>query len=672
MGAELGGRFGWMSRLGSGVIAALAVSSGARGADLPVALPSRSATPVASLNWAGFYIGGHWGYGRGHSDVTASGTTGPDKALGSQFGGLQLGYNHFLASGLLLGVEGDLTFPSFLSGDDLVSIRSTAQGTLAEKIDYVGRLRGRIGYAFDRLLVYGTGGLAWSQARFVETSDLTGDEDKVLRQRAGWVLGAGAEYAIAPDWSAKLEYLYDRFGNVSANMPSGTHVASSFDTHTVRVGLNWHIDQGKGDTQAAGSFVQPAIAPENWNIHGQYTFVGQGYPSFRSPYEGANSLAGSKQFQNTMSATAYAGVRLWEGAEFYINPELMQGFGLNDVHGLAGFSNGEAQKSSFPVPRLNVARVFVRQTFGLGGEQETLSDGPNQLGGKQDISRITVTAGKFAVTDAFDGNAYANDPRTSFLNWNIYGGGSYDWTMDKLSWTWGAMVDFNQKDWAFRAGYFLLPRVANDNNFDTHVPDRGQYTAELELRYALFSQPGKLRLFGWLNHGTMGSYADALALSPTGPNYPDITLTRSIRTNYGFVANLEQAITADLGVFSRATWSPGLTEIIGWTDCSESLSFGTVLSGSSWGRPNDKIGIAGVVEGLSAEQRAYFAAGGLGILIGDGQLNYRREKILEAYYAYSLNQWTTLTFDYQFIGNPGYNADRGPASIFSGRLHAEF
>lgn len=650
------------------MVAALAATA-AQSADLSL----KSPTLPPSLSWAGFYVGGHWGYTRGNADISVTGATGgPDKALGSQFGGLQLGYNHFLASGLLFGIEGDLSFPSFLSGDDLLWIRSTATGNFAEKIDYVGRLRGRVGYAFDRFLVYGTGGFAWSQARFVELSDVTGDEDKALRQRKGWVLGAGAEVAIAPDWSAKLEYLYDNFGSVSANMPSGSHASSSFDMHTVRLGLNWHFDRPGPETQTVESRALPLIAPENWNIHGQYTLIGQGYPSFRSPYEGSNSLAGSKQFQNTMSATAFVGLRPWEGAEFYFNPELMQGFGLSDVHGLAGFSNGEAQKSSFPVPRLNVARVFLRQTFGLGGEQETIADGPNQLAGKQDISRITVTAGKFAVPDAFNGNVYANDPRTTFLNWNIYGGGSYDWTMDKLSWTWGAFVDFNQKNWAFRTGYFLLPTFSNANNFDTHILDRGQYTAELELRYSLFAQPGKLRLFGWLNHGNMGGYTDALALPLASPNYPDITLTRRVRTNYGFVANLEQAITADLGVFSRATWSPGLTELIGWTDCSESLSFGTVLTGSSWGRPNDKIGVAGVVEGLSAEQRAYFAAGGLGILIGDGQLNYRREKILEAYYAYNLNQWTTLTFDYQFISSPGYNADRGPVSIFSGRLHAEF
>ena len=664
----------WARYLGTGTVMMLAGVGPTRSADYSISRPTKSLAPVPFLNWTGFYVGGHLGYGRGHANDSFADpvTAGSNKALGSLFGGLQLGYNHVLKSGILLGIESDLSFPNFLSADDVVRSRITPQGILSEKIDYVGRLRGRIGYAFDNWLIYGTGGVAWSQARFIETSDLTGDEDKALRMRGGWVLGAGAEVAIAPDWSARLEYLYDNFGKAAVTMPSGARSESTFDTHTLRLGLNWHLGRTGADALPFNSHGQPVIEAANWNVHGQYTFVGQGYPSFRSPYEGAKSLAGSQQFQNTQSATAYVGLRLWEGAEFYINPELMQGFGLSEVSGIAGFTNGEAQKSNFPAPRFNVARIFLRQTFGLGGEQETISDGPNQLAGKQDVSRITVTAGKFSVTDAFNGNVYANDPRTTFLNWNIYGGGSYDWTMDKLSWTWGTFVDFNQKDWAFRTGYFLLPTVSNSDNFDTHIPDRGQYTAELELRYQLFSQPGKLRFFGWLNHGTMGGYMDALALPLTSPNYPDITLTRRTRTNYGLVANIEQSITADLGIFSRATWSPGLTEIMGWTDCSESLSFGTVLTGTAWGRPNDKIGVAGVVEGLSAEARLYFAAGGMGILIGDGQLNYRREQILEAYYAYSLNKWATLTFDYQFINNPGYNADRGPVSVFSGRFHAEF
>jgi high affinity Mn2+ porin len=331
----------------------------------------------------------------------------------------------------------------------------------------------------------------------------------------------------------------------------------------------------------------------------------------------------------------------------------------------------EAQKASFPIPRFDLARVYVQQTFGLGGEQETIADGPNQLAGKEDISRITVIAGRLAVTDFFDNNAYAQSGRTQFFNWNVVCCGAYDWTMDQISYTWGAMAELNQKTWAFRAGYFLVPAVSNTDDFDMRFPD-GEYIAELELRYSLFSQPGKLRLMAWANRANMGSYADALAEPITTPNYPDITLVRQIRTNYGFNANLEQAINSDLGVFSRASWSPGLDEIIGWTDCDESVSAGAVLKGTSWGRPNDRIGVAGVVDGLSPEAQAYFAAGGLGILIGDGALNYRLEKIVETYYSYSLNTWSALTLDYQFVADPAYNADRGPVYIFAARYHAEF
>ena len=448
--------------------------------------------------------------------------------------------------------------------------------------------------------------------------------------------------------------------------------SSTVDLNSLRVGLSRKLDWTGGTTSSRDVGGSWAIDPSSWNVHGQLTFIEQGYPAFRSPYQGPNSLTGANQIQNTTSATAFLGYRPRDGTEIYVNPELMQGFGLDNTLGVAGFPNGEAQKSNFPIPRIDIARVFVRQTFGLGGEQETIEDGPNQLAGKQDISRITVTAGRFSVLDIFDGNTYSHDPRVDFLSWNMYCCGSYDLTMDKIGYTWGTAVELNQKSWTIRGGYFLVPIVSNNNSYDTQILEHGEYIGELELRYSLFSQPAKLRLMGWTNIANMGSYAEALAMPVTTPNYPSIAQTRQVRVNYGFVANVEQAITSELGIFARASWSPGLVEIIGWTDCDESLSFGTVLKGNAWGRPEDKIGVGGVVEGLSPISRAYFAAGGLGILIGDGQLNYRPEQILEFYYAYSVNRWATLTFDYQFVNNPGYNADRGPVSIFSGRLHAQF
>ena len=441
---------------------------------------------------------------------------------------MQGGYNYVFPSRLLLGAEADITFPNFEKyTDGLIFTGATAQGTtVTDQIDYIATLRGRFGYAFDHWLIYGTGGFAWSQARFGETPGVASDEDKILLTRTGWALGLGAEVAIAPDWTARIEYLYDRFGTVAGVFPSGTGYQSVFDIQTLRFGLNYKLGVSDADAPANASSDPWPIAPDNWNVHGQFTSIEQGYPAFHSPYQGANSLSGANQAKNTVSATAFIGFRPWDGTEIYINPEITQGFGLSETVGVAGFPSFEAQKAAFPMPRVDMARVYVQQTFGLGGEQETIEDGPNQIAGTKDISRLTIIAGRFAVTDFFDNNAYAHDGRTQFFNWNIDCCGAYDWTMDQLSYTWGAMAELNQKFWAFRAGYFLVPVVSNADDFDMNFPD-GEYIGELELRYSLFSQPGKLRLMAWANRANMGSYAEAIAEPMTTPNYPDITLTRA-------------------------------------------------------------------------------------------------------------------------------------------------
>ena len=667
-------------RFGPTIATAATIGLGAGDAAAQSVMPTKTAGPApygvsSAYDWSGFYVGGHVSYslGRAASTLSDPASTVSGNSFGSLYGGVQGGYNYVLPSRLLLGIEADVTFPNFQTyTEGLIFTGATAQGTtVTDQIDYMATLRGRFGYAFDHWLIYGTGGFAWSQARFGETPGVASDEDKILLTRTGWALGLGAEFAITQDWTAQIEYLYDGFGRVGSVFPSGIGYQSVFDVETLRLGLNYKLGVSNADTPANLSSDPWPLAPGAWNVHGQFTYVEQGYPAFHSPYQGTNSLSGASQAKNTVSTTAFIGIRPWESTDIYINPEITQGFGLSDTVGIAGFPNMEAQKAAFPMPRFDVARVYVQQTFGLGGEQEAIEDGPNQIATKEDISRVTIIAGKFAVTDFFDNNAYAHDGRTQFFNWNVDCCGAYDWTMDQVSYTWGAMAELNQKFWAFRAGYFLVPVVSNSDDFDTNFPD-GEYIGELELRYSLLSEPGKLRLMAWANRANMGSYAAALAEPVTTPNYPDITLVRQVRTNYGFNANLEQAISSDLGIFARASWSPGLDEIIGWTDCDESVSAGVALKGTAWGRPNDTIGVGGAVEGLSPEARAYFAAGGLGILIGDGALNYQPEKVLETYYSYNLNKWSWLSFDYQFVADPAYNADRGPVNIFAARLHAEF
>ncbi|MEA2881560.1 MAG: high affinity Mn2+ porin [Bradyrhizobium sp.] len=635
----------------------------AEAADIPLKAPR----PETVFDWTGLYFGAHAGFGRGFSNATladpAVAATG--NSFGGPVGGLQAGYNFQLPSRILLGIEADVTFPNYIHGNSVISSLATAKSWVFDQMDLVGSLRGRVGYATGPWLFYATGGLAFAGERFLNMP-ADGNDEKRLAMRPGWVAGGGAEYAFAPHWSLRLEYVYSQFQNAGVQFASGAQSASTLNFQQIRVGLNRKIDW------PAGSDPLPALVdPESgrWEIHGQTTYLPQGYPAFRAAYSGPNSLTPAPQLQATWSNSLFINTRLWEGGELYYNPELLQGFGLNDTVGAGGFPNGEAQKSNFPYPHYNTSRLFLRQTFGFGGEQEELASGPTQLASKVDVSRLTVQAGKFAVIDIFDGNAYAKDTRKDFMNWSMWAPGAFDYSADKVGLTYGATAELNQKQWALRAGYFLMLGMSNTNNFDTRVPQRGNYVLELETRWSLFSLPGKLRTIGWFNSAFSGSYRETL---DNPALMLDISQTRTGRIKYGYVLNLEQALSDDVGLFGRWSWNDGKTEIMAFTDIDASLAGGLSIKGARWGRPDDVIGIGGVVNALSKDHRDFIAAGGLGILIGDGALNYRRERIFETYYAYALNKQITLTADYQLIANPAYNADRGPVSIFSGRFHAEF
>ena len=650
--------------LGLGV---LALDSPAIAAD--VRLPIKAPHIQSVFDWTGFYIGAHAGFGRGASSavLTDPAITASSGSFGGVIGGVQAGYNVQLSSGIVLGAEADITFPNYLASNSIAALLATPRSEVVEQLDYAGSLRGRIGYASGHWLAYATGGLAWAGERFVNTPAI-GSEEKELNVRLGWAAGAGVEYAFAPHWSLRLEYLYSRFEQADIRFPSATQISSSLDLQSIRVGLNRKFD-GMGSSNFAPRTSLTDPESDRWEIHGQTTYLPQGYPRFRALYTGTNSLTPAPQAQATWSNSLYLNARLWEGGEVYYNPELLQGFGLNDTVGAGGFPSGEAQKSNFPYPHYNTSRLFLRQTFGFGGEQEELASGPGQLAGKVDVSRLTVQAGKFAVMDVFDGNSYAKDTRKDFMNWSMWAPGAFDYSADKVGLTYGATAELNQKQWALRSGYFLMQSVSNANNFDTKVFERGTYALELETRFSLFSQPGKLRTIAWLNSAFSGSYRETL----NNPAFNlDIAQTRTGRIKYGYVVSLEQALTDEVGVFGRWSWNDGKTEIMAFADIDASLSLGASIKGTRWGRPDDVIGIGGAINALSSDHRDFIAAGGLGVLIGDGQLNYRRERILESYYAFALNKQLTLTGDYQLITNPAYNADRGPVHVFSGRLHGEF
>lgn len=406
---------------------------------------------------------------------------------------------------------------------------------------------------------------------------------------------------------------------------------------------------------------------EDWSLHAQSTVIYQGDFGFHSPYQGPNSLSGNQQWRETISGTGFLGRRLpWEGGALYFDPEFNQGYGLSRSLGIASFPNGEAVKAGFDTPKPNVARLFLRQSFGQGGEQEYLKPDQNQLGENVDIDRLTVTAGKFSMTDIFDDNAYAHDPRTQFLNLSFVDALAWDYPADAKGYSDGLAVELNRESWAFHWGAMIEPKIANQRDLDPRFWIHLGSAAQLDERYKLWGQDGVVRELVFLNRADMGNLEQAAA------NGGNIVATRRDRYKAGFALNLEQALTGDLGLFSRLSWNDGHSEPWAFTDIDRGVSAGLSLQGTSWGRARDTVGLARAVNGISKAHVNYLAAGGTGIFVGDGKLDYAPEGLLETYYAIFLAEPATFTLDYQFIGNPAFNQARGPVSLFAARLHVEY
>lgn len=231
-------------------------------------------------------------------------------------------------------------------------------------------------------------------------------------------------------------------------------------------------------------------------------------------------------------------------------------------------------------------------------------------------------------------------------------------------------MELNQKRWAVRVGSFLVSTYANGLPLDRHFRKNNGEVGELEFRPKPLGQPGKVKFLAYINHANMGTYRLALNEMPVDP---DVMLTRRPgTTKYGLGLNAEQALTANVGAFLRLGWNDGKTESWEFTEIDRTGQAGLQWMGKPWRRPQDAVGVAGVINGLSSDHREYLAAGGHGFIVGDGHLNYATERTLETYYAWKAAKFTTLTLNYQFAANPAYNRDRGPVSILSMRFHFDF
>ena len=411
--------------------------------------------------------------------------------------------------------------------------------------------------------------------------------------------------------------------------------------------------------------------PDWFALHGQATFTLQGTPGFASPYAGPDSLT-PHQRKETIDATLYLGVRPWSGGELWINPEIDQGFGLSNTLGVAGFPSAEAYKVGKKHPYTRLQRLFFRQTIDLGGDVQKVEGAQNQFAAGPTTDRLVLTIGKFGVGDVFDTNRYAHDPRGDFLNWSIVDAGMFDYAADAWGYSTGVALEYYRGPWTLRLGAFNLSKIPNGE-----VLERGfgqyQLVGELEHRHGIGDHEGAIRVTVFRNRGQFGRFDDALALAAETGGAPDTALVRRRQTRVGGFVNVEQAIAGNVGLFARAGWVDGQIEPYDFTDIDRTFSAGLSLDGALWGRKGDTIGIAGVTNEISDVHKRYLDAGGIGVLVGDGQLPHPgAERIGEIYYAW--RPWTPLavTLDYQIVGNPGYNRDRGPAHVFGLRMHGQF
>jgi high affinity Mn2+ porin len=684
--------------LGAVIGMTLATVGGAAADDVMVTKAPPPSSIPGNFSWTGFYAGGHLGVAWGSSNWTAPGITGSTNLFqpidsfneaGSFFEGLQAGYSYMLPNRVVIGAEVDASFPSYqnLAGISIGGISNFTSPTLGavsynETVLSSGTVRGRIGYAPGSWLFYATGGFAWTYDQLTLTQLASGTTDMPFLWRLGWAAGAGVDVPILPHWTARLEYLFTDYGTGSVLFANaGQRFNSDFSLQELRFGLNYQF----GNDAASAPMVTKAPAgpdPDNINFHGQTTFVEQAYPAIRAPYTGAQSLPGGGQGRETIDITLSAGVRLWQGAQLWIQPEIDQGMGLLDTHGLAGFPSAESYKEGFAYPYARVNRYFIRQTIDLGGETQKVDADISQFAGSQTANRLVLTVGKFSVVDIFDTNKYANNAKTDFLNWTTVNAGSFDYAGDAWAYSYGAAAEWYQGRWTLRGGIFDMSQTPADVGGDSALGygldptfHNFELLGEIENRYELWGQPGKLKVTGFVIRGLMGNYNAAVALSEaTGLDASDaLAAVRTYTSRPGASLNLEQQVTETVGLFARAGWADGNVECWDNTDVDRSVETGVSINGKQWGRPDDTIGVAGVINGISSAHAAYFNAGGLGVLIGDGQLPHPGlEQIIETYYSYAISASTKVSFDYQFIANPAYNTDRGPVNVFAGRFHTAF
>jgi hypothetical protein len=284
--------------------------------------------------------------------------------------------------------------------------------------------------------------------------------------------------------------------------------------------------------------------------------------------------------------------------------------------------------------------------------------------------RITISVGKFAISDFFDYNSYGKDPRTQFFNWSIWANGAWDYPADTRGYTYGIVSELIKPSWSIRFSSVAVPRIANYHLLEYKLPKAHSETLEVEHKISINKRGGDLQLIFSHTRSKAPSYKDGINALATNDNFLLDVISGDAENNsyggkkIGLGLNIEQKLTDEIGFFSRIGWNDGKYASWAFTEIDQTFTAGLSIKGNWWKRDDDIFGIAIANNGISSGHRSFLEKGGYGFIIGDGKLNYGHETIIESYYNARLLKFLWLSFDYQFVKNPAYNKDRGPVHVF--------
>ncbi len=449
-----------------------------------------------------------------------------------------------------------------------------------------------------------------------------------------------------------------------------------------------HPEAEAAEAEPKSVFPHPGDQSPIW-VSAQANGIFQAHPPFPAAYSGPNSFQTNYQKGFSRVYTLYTGLRLSHSVELLADVEEASGSGMSNSLGLAGYSNLDVVRipgEGLPLSEAPyLARVEYHEVFALSKKRIPAERGPMSGFAELPERRLEIRAGLFDTVDFFDQNSVGSDSHMQFMNWAIDNNGAYDYAADTRGYTWGVETEFQAKNFAFRAGEMLMPKVANGIDMQWNLRKAHADNFEFELRKGLLpKKDGTIRILSYINHADMGIYRDAIAQYEAGvTKVPDITDHAPQETiKYGFGVNLEQEIARNFTAYARWGWNNGKTESFCYTEMDSTVQVGLGASGHAWHRNHDRAGVAFETGGISKDHQEYLRDGGRGFILGDnpdypngvppgGALSYGRENIEEAYYTMHLWRGLYMGPDVQRFDNPGYNRDRGPVFIGGFRVHLE-